>query len=69
MCVRALDRVSDRDGPSEGTDGDNNRGKRWKRGETDGRTEGGEGWRKRSGVNSCVKQSGFKSKVYQSVSA
>lgn len=39
MCVRALDRVSDRDGPSEGTDGDNNRGKRWKGG--DGRTDGG----------------------------
>lgn len=43
---------------TEGRDGKGGDGQREER-----------GWRKRSGVNSCVKQSGFKSKVYQSVSA
>lgn len=41
MRARACDRVSDRDGPSEGTDGDNNRGKRWKK--------WGDGWREERG--------------------
>lgn len=41
LRARACDRVSDRDGPSEGTDGDNNRGKRWKK--------WGDGWREERG--------------------
>lgn len=39
MCVCVCSRMSDRDGPSEGTDGDNNTGKRQK-GEMDGGRKG-----------------------------
>lgn len=46
MCACVCGGVSDRDGPSEGTDGDNNRGKR-------GRMDG---------EKVCVEQSALKAK-------